>query len=71
MLAIVPANRDTARNAIADLEPRDLKIFKQKLKSGADFIRDAQTGFNAVIRERYMNLPCICCEPYRHRLHAE
>ncbi|MFO3663430.1 recombination protein NinG [Pseudomonas amygdali] len=46
-------------------------MFKQKLKSGADFMRDAQTGFNAVIRERYMNLPCICCEPYRHRLHAE
>lgn len=63
-LAIAPANQDRARKAIDQRERREIKVRKEKLKSRADFMRDAQTAFNAFIRERDKDLPCICCGSY-------
>lgn len=37
------------------------KVKRDKLKSRSDWIKDAQTAFNAFIRERDKDKPCICC----------
>ena len=45
-------------------EKRDRQEYRQKkqeLKSRRDWLNDAQTAFNAYIRERDKNLPCISC----------
>ena len=45
-------------------EKRDRKEYREKkeaLKSRRDWLNDAQTAFNAYIRERDKNLPCISC----------
>lgn len=34
---------------------------KKALKSRSDWLKEAQTAFNAFIRERDMDLPCISC----------
>ncbi|MFK3794748.1 recombination protein NinG [Pseudomonas sp. NPDC088444] len=60
-LAIAPANQDRARKAIADVERREIKARKEKLKSRADHLKDTQKAFNAWIRERDAGQPCISC----------
>ncbi|MEB0133561.1 recombination protein NinG [Pseudomonas sp. CCI2.4] len=60
-LAIAPANQDKARKALADVERKEIKVRKEKLKSRADHMKDAQTAFNAWIRERDIGLPCVSC----------
>lgn len=34
---------------------------KKRLKTRADYLKDASTAFNAFIRERDKDKPCICC----------
>lgn len=60
-LAIAPANQDRARKSLAQVERKDIKVRKEKLKSRADHLKDAQTAFNAWVRERDALLPCISC----------
>lgn len=57
-------NQIVARKAIAQRERREIKVRKEKLKSRADYIREAQTDFNAFIRMRDKDEPCICCGSY-------
>lgn len=45
----------------AKRERKDLKEAKAKLKTRADWMREAQAAFNAWIRKRDENLPCISC----------
>jgi len=40
---------------------KELKEFRAKNKSRSDHLKDAQKSFNAFIRERDKNLPCISC----------
>lgn len=42
-------------------ERANIRERKQKLKTRFDYIRDAQIAFNAYIRERDKDKPCICC----------
>jgi len=63
-IAKEPANQVVARKAIAQRERREIKVRKEKLKSRADYIREAQTDFNAFIRMRDKDEPCICCGSY-------
>ena len=42
-------------------EREQFKARKEKLKRIPDLIREAQTAFNAFIRERDRDQPCICC----------
>ena len=37
------------------------KIAKEGIKTRSDYLKDAQTAFNAFIRERDKNEPCISC----------
>lgn len=51
-LAIAPVNQDRARKAIADVERKDIKVRKEKLKSRGDHLRECQQAFNEYIRWR-------------------
>ena len=42
----------------------------RKLKTRADHIADAQRAFNAFIRERDKDQPCICCGRTGHKVHG-
>ena len=53
--------RATTRKALADVERREIKVRKEKLKSRADHLKDTQIAFNAWVRERDVALPCISC----------
>lgn len=63
-LAIAPANQEKARKSLAQVERKEIKVRKEKLKSRADHLKDAQTAFNAWVRERDALLPCISCGRY-------
>ena len=53
--------RATTRKALADVERREIEVRKEKLKSRADHLKDTQIAFNAWVRERDADLPCISC----------
>ncbi|HDS1692173.1 TPA: recombination protein NinG [Pseudomonas putida] len=60
-LAKKPENQAVARKAIAQRERREIQARKQKLKSRADYVREAQAVFNRWVRLRDEALPCISC----------
>lgn len=53
--------RAIAGKALAEVGRREIKARKEKLKSRADHMRDTQKAFNAWVRERDAQLPCISC----------
>jgi hypothetical protein len=56
-----PKNQEKARKAIDQRERREIKVRKERLKSRAEHLKDTQIAFNAWIRERDADLPCISC----------
>lgn len=54
--------KETARKSLAQVERRDIKVRKEKLKSRADHLREAQTAVNEYVRLRDAHLPCISCD---------
>ena len=60
-LATKDVNQQKARKSLAQVERREIKVRKEKLKSRADHLKDTQTAFNAWVRERDAELPCISC----------
>lgn len=50
-----------AKEAQARQVRRETKAAKDKLKTRRDYMKEAQSAFNAFIRERDCDLPCICC----------
>lgn len=60
-LVIARQKQDRERKAIEQRERRAIKAAKERIKSRADYMRDAQTAFNAYIRERDRDLPCVSC----------
>jgi hypothetical protein len=60
-LAIKDVNREKARKSLAQIERKEIKVRKEKLKSRADHLKDTQVAFNAWVRERDAELPCISC----------
>ena len=60
-LATKDVNQQKARKSLAQVERREIKVRKEKLKSRADHLKDTQQAFNAWIRERDAELPCISC----------
>lgn len=61
-LAIAPAHSEKARKAINQLERAEIKVRKEKLKSRADHLREAQAAVNEYVRLRDAHLPCISCD---------
>ncbi|WP_395589441.1 recombination protein NinG [Pseudomonas sp. TR47] len=60
-LAKKPENQAVARKAIAQRERREIQVRKQKLKSRADHLKEAQVVVNQYIRLRDADLPCVSC----------
>ncbi|MDR6421305.1 nitrogen fixation protein [Paraburkholderia phenoliruptrix] len=65
----VPCALDLVRQANARKEARAkreeraaTRVAKEKLKSRADYLREAQTAVNAYVRLRDANEPCISCD---------
>ena len=56
-----PKNQEKARKSLAQVERREIKVRKEKLKSRAEHLKDTQIAFNAWVRERDAELPCISC----------
>ena len=51
-LVMAPANQDRARKSLAQVERKEIKVRKEKLKSRGDHLREAQQAFNEFIRWR-------------------
>ncbi len=56
-----PRYEPKARKALAEIERKDIKVRKEKLKSRADHLKDTQQAFNAWVRARDAALPCVSC----------
>lgn len=61
-LAMAPANTEKARKAIDQRDRREIQVRKEKLKSRADHLREAQAAVNEYVRLRDAHLPCISCD---------
>ena len=61
-LATKDVNQQKARKSLAQVERREIKVRKEKLKSRADHLREAQAAVNEFIRLRDGHLPCISCD---------
>ena len=61
-LAIKDVNQERARKSLAQVERREIKVRKEKLKSRADHMRETQVVFNEFIRLRDAAHPCISCD---------
>ncbi|WP_130908307.1 recombination protein NinG [Pseudomonas sp. Sample_16] len=57
-----PKNQEKARKAIHQRERREIKVRKEKLKSRAEHLREAQAAVNEFVRLRDADLPCISCD---------
>lgn len=53
--------QEKQRKSFAQRERREIKVRKEKLKGRVEHLKDAQTAFNAWIRERDIGLPCVSC----------
>ena len=56
-----PRHAPKARKALDQIERKEIKVRKEKLKSRADHLKDTQHAFNAWIRARDAGQPCISC----------
>jgi hypothetical protein len=61
-LAIKDVNQERARKSLAQIERKEIKVRKEKLKSRADHLREAQAAVNEYVRMRDAHLPCISCD---------
>ena len=61
--AVVIARRrqEKKRKELAAIGRREIKVRKEKLKSRADHLKDTQIAFNAWVRARDAELPCVSC----------
>lgn len=60
-VVIARGRQEKKRKALAEIERREIKVRKEKLKSRADHLKDTQIAFNAWVRERDAAQPCISC----------
>jgi hypothetical protein len=57
-----PRHQERARKSLDQVERREIKVRKEKLKSRADHLREAQAAVNEFVRLRDAHLPCISCD---------
>ncbi len=60
-LAIKDVNQERARKSLAEIGRKELRAAKERVKTRADHMREAQTVFNEWIRLRDATLPCVSC----------
>lgn len=61
-LAIKDVNQEKARKSLAQIERKEIQVRKEKLKSRADHLREAQAAVNEYVRVRDAHQPCISCD---------
>ncbi|KJH75337.1 recombination protein NinG [Pseudomonas sp. ES3-33] len=61
-LATKDVNQEKARKSLAQVERREIKVRKEKLKSRADHAQEAQAVINRYVRLRDAHLGCISCD---------
>lgn len=61
-LAIKHVNQEKARKSLGQVERREIKVRKEKLKSRADHLHEAQAAVNGYVRLRDAHQPCISCD---------
>lgn len=54
--------QEKQRKSIAQRERREIKVRKEKLKSKAEYAKEAQAVINRYVRLRDANLGCISCD---------
>ena len=57
-----PRHAPRARKALDQIERSEIKVRKEKLKSRADPLREAQAAVNEYVRLRDAHRPCISCD---------
>lgn len=57
----VAARKEKLKKQEAKVERQLTRERKEKLKTRNDYIKETQVAFNAFIRERDKDKPCICC----------
>lgn len=60
-LATVELQKVKEKKSLAQADRREIKVRKEKLKTRADHLKDTQHAFNAWVRARDADLPCISC----------
>lgn len=60
-LATKDVNQAKARKSLAEIGRKELRAAKDRVKSRADHMREAQQVFNEWIRLRDSSLPCVSC----------
>lgn len=55
-------NQEKARKSLAQVKRQEIKVRKEKLKTRADHLREAQAAVNEYVRLRDAHLPCISCD---------
>ncbi|WP_223526977.1 recombination protein NinG [Pseudomonas sp. BF-B-26] len=60
-LAIKDVNQEKARKSLADIGRKEIRAAKERIKPKGQYMKEAQTAFNAWVRERDAALPCISC----------
>lgn len=53
--------KSIAKVAVLKIEKQKIKVLKEKLKTRNEWLKEAQTAFNAFIRMRDIEQPCISC----------
>lgn len=61
-IALGKAKRQSEATVQAKAERAERRAAKEKVKRRSDYLREAQTAFNAYIRERDHAEPCISCQ---------
>lgn len=61
-LALAAIQRKRKEGELAKLDRAQTKEKRERLKTRGDYLKDAQVAFNAWIRERDTDMPCISCE---------
>ncbi|RON86776.1 recombination protein NinG [Pseudomonas fluorescens] len=61
-VVIARDKQEKKRKSLASIERREIKVRKEKLKSRADHLREAQVAVNEFVRLRDAHLPCISCD---------
>lgn len=61
-VVIARHKQEKKRKSLASIERREIKLRKEKLKSRADHLREAQAAVNEYVRLRDAHLPCISCD---------
>ncbi|MBA5956260.1 recombination protein NinG [Pseudomonas lactis] len=60
-LATVEVQKAKEKKSLAQADRREIKVRKEALKTRADHLKDTQVAFNAWVRARDADLPCISC----------